>query len=363
MRKLLAALVAVACGIVAGRSAQGAAASCGDVNGDAAVNLTDPVYALNFLFLSGPAPECSADSTSCANVNGDAAFNLSDAVYLLNWLFLGGPEPVCSGGPQVIAGFTFTKTNEQGYPEYTHDQTGIIFVMLPGGKFNMGSPADESFRDGDEGPVHEVTLSPFLIAKHAATQGQWKQVMGANPCWFQGVNAPDGVNSDHLPVEEVSWDDIQEFEVRTGLGLPTEAQWEYASRAGTETAFSFGSGEGCADWECTACVERDAFMWYCGNSEDRTHEVGTKAANPFGLHDVHGNVWQWCEDVLDEAFYSKPEAAGPDPLCTSGSEERVLRGGGWVGKAGVCRSADRIGYLPFYRSWYLGFRPAVWPLP
>jgi hypothetical protein len=179
--------------------------------------------------------------------------------HLLGWLFLGTFElvcpPSCEDEAPQIAGFTFLGCNEQGYPEYTHDVTGIIFVRLPGGKFNMGSPADEPFRDVDEGPVHEVTLSPFLMGKHEVTQAQWKQVMGLNPSCFQvGQECadrlpPDG-NGDNLPVEQVSWDDCQEFEAKTGLTLPTEAQWEYACRAGTQTAFSFGSGAGCADWEC-----------------------------------------------------------------------------------------------------------------
>jgi len=164
-------------------------------------------------------------------------------------------------------------------------------------------------------------------------------------------------------VENVSWDDIQGFEVKTGLGLPTEAQWEYACRAGTETAFSFGSGESCADWECAACAERDPFMWYCGNGGGRTHEVGTKAANPFGLHDTHGNVWEYCADVWDSEFYSRPEAAGPDPLCTSGSEGVIRRGGGKGATASLCRSARRE-VSARNDPWLThGFRAAFWPLP
>jgi formylglycine-generating enzyme required for sulfatase activity len=355
----------------------------GDSDTNGVLNLTDAIYTLNFLFLGGPTPAC----LDAVDADDNGQLNLTDAVYTLNHLFLGGspppdPGPVECGSdptndgllclsyapcrpkpPIEIEGFTFIGDNEQGYREYTHDQTGIVFVLLPGGKFNMGSPADEPWRDGDEGPVHEVTLSPFLTAKYEVTQGQWKQVMGSNPSGFQGANVPAGVNSDQLPVETVSWDDIQQFEAKTGLGLPTEAQWEYAARAGTATAFSFGSGESCADWMGATCAERDPFMWYCGNSEGRTHEVGTKAANAFGLHDMHGGVFEWCADIYDLAFYAKPEAAGPDPACTSGSERRVFRGGGWDVYAGTCRSADRGGSVPWPRDSTLGFRPAFRRLP
>jgi formylglycine-generating enzyme required for sulfatase activity len=374
VKRLLLIVLAMDLAVVAGRGAQGAATSCADLNDDGFVNVADPVYLLRWLFSGGPPLPCAQAAASCGDLNGDEAVGMEDAVDLLGWLFLGTFElvcpPSCEDEAPQIAGFTFVGCNVQGYPEYSHDQTGIIFVLLPGGKFNMGSPENEPYHAGDEDPVHEVTLSPFLIAKYELTQGQWHVVMGDYPSYFDGtkdwtgnpVDPPD--DRDSLPVEQVSWDDIQGFEEKSGLTLPTEAEWEYAARAGTEAAFSFGSGESCADWTCGGtCDEWDGFMWYCGNSGDRTHEVGTKAANAFGLHDVHGNVWEWCEDVYDGAYYSKPEAAGPDPLSTSGSVNRVLRGGCWGGYAWYCRSAFRNGDGPWDRSFYLGFRPAVWPLP
>ena len=174
--------------------------------------------------------------------------------------------------------------------------------------------------------------------------------MGSNPSSFKG---------DDLPVEQVSWDDIQEFEEKTGLTLPTESQWAYACRGGTQTAFSFGSGESCDDWGCAACDEWDASMWYCGNSENRTHEVGTKAANPFGLHGMHGNVWEWIEDWYQGDFYAE-SAGATDPLCTNPSSGlRVLRGGGWYYTARYCRSAVRLWDYPWYRRDILGFRPSA----
>jgi formylglycine-generating enzyme required for sulfatase activity len=362
VRRLSSIVLAMGLGVVVTRTARTEAPSCADLNDDGFVNVADPVYLLRWLFSGGPPLPCAQAAASCGDLNGDEAVSMEDAVDLMGWLFLGTFEllcpPSCEDEAPQIDGFTFLGCNVQGYPEYTHDLTGIVFVRLPGGKFNMGSPEDEPERQAAEGPIHEVTLSAFLIAKYEVTQAQWEAVMGEWNTWFNG---------DELPVEQVSWDDIQDFEAKTGLGLPTEAQWEYAARGGTETAFSFGSGYSCSDWVCGTCDEWDPFMWYCGTTgglpNGRTHEVGTKAANPFGLHDVHGNVSEWCEDVYDGGFYSRPEAVGPDPLSTSGSVGRVRRGGTWFGYARNCRSADRLWYDPWYRNSIGGLRPAVWPLP
>jgi formylglycine-generating enzyme required for sulfatase activity len=239
----------------------------------------------------------------------------------------------------------------QGYSEYRHEETGMVFVLLPGGTFLMGAQSEDPGRAAydprawpDEAPVREVTLAPFLIAKYEVTQGEWEAVMGSNPSWFQDDRVPAGVDASRLPVESVSWDDIQTFEERTGLGLPTEAQWEYACRAGTQGAYS-GTGD------------LDDMGWYSENSEARTHVGGEKLPNAFGLHDFHGNVWEWCEDVYDMEFYSRPEAAQPDPLSGSGSVIGVFRGGNWTRPAPTCRSAHRLGDHPDARRAYLGFRP------
>jgi hypothetical protein len=132
----------------------------------------------------------------------------------------------------VVPGFCFLARNPQGYEEYQHEQTGLIFVLLPGGRFRMGSPNTETGRRVDEGPVHEVDLGPFLIAKYEVTQEVWARVMGANPSHFSGEKG--------LPVDSLSWEDCGAFCGRTGLELPTEAQWEFAVRAGTQTPYSFG---------------------------------------------------------------------------------------------------------------------------
>ena len=234
--------------------------------------------------------------------------------------------------------------NAQGYSEYRHRKTGIVFVSLPGGKFWMGAqkadPSGQNYdpeAEDDEGPVHEVTLSPFLIGKHEVTQGQWKAVMGSNPFHFKG--------DDDRPVENVSFKDIQEFEAKTGLRLSTEAEWEYACRARTATPIA-GTGK------------LDDMGWYDENSGGESHPVGKKAPNKFGLHDMHGNTEEWCEDVYDPDFYGKPEAREPDPVSVAGSEDRVCRGGCWDDNAWFCRSSYRHDNGPGFRLFDLGLRVA-----
>lgn len=237
--------------------------------------------------------------------------------------------------------------NAQGYPEFKHRQTGIVMVKLPGGTFWMGAqkkdPDDRNYdpdAEDDEGPMHEVALNPFLIAKFEVTQEQWRAVMGSHPSHFKG---------DNRPVEQVSWVDCQEFCVKAGLRLPTEARWEFACRGLTTGTYARTGDLG-------------DMGWFDENSGDTTHPVGRKQPNQYGLHDIHGNVLEWCEDVFDPKFYSKPQAAVHDPLCTSGSVLRVVRGGSWADDAGECRSTFRVRYIPGFKGSYLGFRPAHrWP--
>jgi formylglycine-generating enzyme required for sulfatase activity len=237
--------------------------------------------------------------------------------------------------------------NAQGLPEYRHRATGIVMVLLPGGTYQMGAqkedpggPNYDPEAEDDEGPVHEVTLRPFLIAKCELTQSQWKSVMGANPSHFKG---------DDLPVETISWDDIQRFEAKTGLTIPTEAQWEYACRGGTSIPLS-GTGK------------IDDMGWYCKNDGGTTHPVGKKTPNGFGLHDMSGNVWEWCEDGYDKGFYGKPAASETDPCSYADSIWRVVRGGSEGGDSGCCRSSGRGCYLPVRQFGPLGCRLVMaWP--
>jgi formylglycine-generating enzyme required for sulfatase activity len=163
--------------------------------------------------------------------------------------------------------------------------------------------------------------------------------MASDPSHFKGES---------LPVEQVSWEDCQKFCRETGLRLPTEAEWEYACRAGSGEAFCFGADS----------RQLGDYAWYEEDSGCKTHPVGTKAANAFGLHDTHGNIFEWCQDVFFDAFYSKPEATGIDPVCSSGSGARVVRGGSWEDVARYCRSASRGGLDPTCRGDWVGLRLA-----
>jgi len=204
--------------------------------------------------------------------------------------------------------------NAQGYPEYRQRKTGIIFVGLPGGKFLMGAqktdpgaPNHDPDACDDEAPVHEVKLSPFLMAKFEVTLSEWERTMEANPSRSEEADFP----------VEVSWGDCQGFCAKAELELPTEAQWEYACRGGIPGPYA-------------ARCDPDAMAWYADNSEWTTQPVGKKEPNGFGLHDMHGNVGEWCEDAYDSGFYARAEACARDPCCVSDSGSRVARGGGWV---------------------------------
>jgi formylglycine-generating enzyme required for sulfatase activity len=218
----------------------------------------------------------------------------------------------------------------------------IELVYVRAGSFDMGSAAPRSGEDWTiaEVPQHRVTISkPFLMGKYEVTQGQWKAVMGSNPSKFSG--------NDDLPVEQVSWEDCQEFirrlNAKTGGGwrLPTEAEWEYACRAGTSGDYAGAL---------------DQMAWYDGNSGGTTHPVGQKQPNAWGLYDMHGNVWEWCQDWYDASFYGR--SPGTDPVGPSSGSNRVDRGSCWGNTAAFCRSATRDGNAPSTRSVYLGFRLA-----
>ncbi len=217
------------------------------------------------------------------------------------------------------------------------------FVLIQPGEFDMGSPANETGRYDDEGPVHHVTISEaFYLSKYEVTQKQWHEVMGDNPSHFKG---------DDLPVENVSWDDVQEFikklnkkENTHKYRLPSEAEWEYAARAGTTTRYSFGDDDS----------KLGEYAWYSENSGDKTHPVGKKGANPWGLYDVHGNIWEWVQDERHNTYNGAPidGSAWRDGVST----RQVVRGGCWFCSAWACRSAYRKNYDPGNRRYNLGFR-------
>jgi len=238
--------------------------------------------------------------------------------------------------------------------------SGVMeFVLIPAGSFQMGSPASEALRNANEGPVHPVRITkPFYLAKYEVTQALWREMMGKNPSRFQDAG-------DDAPVEMVSWDQCKAFlgKLSESAGakqgarfrLPTEAEWEYACRAGTETPFHFGR---------TATIDQVNYHGDYpyggapkGVNRQTTVRVGSFPANAWGLHDMHGNVWEWCEDVYSRDFYCRPGASKPDPICKTGSSLRVYRGGSWVGYAWYCRCATRDGNKPDIQGGYVGFRP------
>ncbi len=227
-------------------------------------------------------------------------------------------------------------------------------VELPGGTFTMGSPASEAGRSNDEGPQRAVTVAPFHIGKFAITQAQWSVAAGW-PKVERDLN-PDPANfkGDDLPVESVSWEDAVEFcqrlSEKTGMQfrLPTEAEWEYTARAGTTTAYSFGDDDKLLN----------QYAWFSNNSGNQTHPVGTKLPNQFGLYDMHGNVWEWCQDVWHNSYEGAP-ADGSAWLSGGDSSRRVLRGGGWGNDTFNCRSANRFDLARDDRNINFGFRVVV----
>ncbi|MDR2826266.1 MAG: formylglycine-generating enzyme family protein [Deltaproteobacteria bacterium] len=234
--------------------------------------------------------------------------------------------------------------------EKTHTNSiGIEFVLIPSGSFTMG--ADKNFEAAydEETPQHRVNISKaFYFGKYEVTQQQWTVVMGSNPSKFKGRSNP---------VEQVSWEDIQVFinrlnqkEGHKRYRLPTEAEWEYAARAGSSSTYSFGDDAG----------QLGRYAWY-GESYDSgsTHPVGQKQPNPWGLYDMYGNVWEWVQDWYGERYYSN--SASTDPKGPTSGSGRVKRGGSWRNDAKYCRSAFRNYYSPVSRFSNDGFRLALSP--
>ena len=222
---------------------------------------------------------------------------------------------------------------------------GVEFKMIgvEGGTFTMGATSEQgSEADDDEKPTHSVTLSSYYIGETEVTQALWQAVMGNNPSWFKGYN---------LPVESISYEDIQGFitklNQKTGktFRLPTEAEWEFAARGGNKSkGYKYSGSNNLND-----------VAWYDGNSNSKTHPVKTKQANELGLYDMSGNIWEWCSDWYGD--YSSSSQTNPSG-ANSGSN-RVVRGGSWGINARRCRVSDRDYGNPSYSYYDLGFRLAL----
>ena len=241
------------------------------------------------------------------------------------------------------------QSREQKRAEYFADDLGngvtLDMVAIPGGSFQMGSNENDR-----EKPIHPVTLEPFFMGKYPVTQVQYEAIVGTNPSNFKGAKHP---------VEQVPWEEAVEFctqlSQKTGkpYRLPSEAEWEYACRAGTKTPFYFGE-----------TITPD-LVNYNGNYpygeapkgiyREQTTDVGSFPANPFGLYDMHGNVWEWCADHWHGNYEAAP-SDGSSWTTNKNSENRVLRGGSWVNNPSYCRAAYRNSSSPAYRNSHVGFR-------
>lgn len=235
------------------------------------------------------------------------------------------------------------------------EKINLEMVSIPSGEFLMGTPANEQGRNGDEAPQHLVKINNFFLGKYPITQGQYQAVMGENPAFFQGNNKP---------VENLSWFEAMSFCVKlsslTGkkFRLPTEAEWEYACRAGTNTPFSYGT-------TITAdLVNYKANFGYGeggkGYWRQETTQVGNFPANGFGLYDLHGNVWEWCADHWHENYEQAPNDGSIwlDTDSEDDQQPRVIRGGSWDDTAFYCRAGVRMWTLPQLKGKLIGFRVA-----
>lgn len=328
----------------------------GDANRNGALEIADSIQTFSYLFLGGPAPACE----DAADANDSGGIDISDGIYVLVYLFSGGPAPP---SPYPVPGVDPTEDplgcSEGGTCEEWVNAIGMRFVRIEPGSFIMGSPEDERGRWFNESPVHRVHITKaFCLGVTEVTQAQYERVMGTNPSFFHGGSY--GVDLDR-PVEQVNLDDALEFcrrlselEGRT-YRLPTEAEWEYACRAGTSTRFFFGDALDCDD-ECGPCPAAEPFVWWCGNAEPKTtRPVATKLPNPWCLHDMNGNVKEWCADWTSR--YSSAEVF--DPTGPETGEEKVLRGGCFSAPLRQARSAMRGDISTEHRLEFLGFRVAI----
>jgi formylglycine-generating enzyme required for sulfatase activity len=244
------------------------------------------------------------------------------------------------------------KTNDPGDLNTIESISGNM-VTISGGTFLMGCTDEDTTCDPDESPQHEVTISPFEISRYEVTQGQWEAVMGSLPSNIESHSLGQG---DNYPVYYVSWNDVQgfidelNFQTDINYRLPTEAEWEYAARAGTETKWYCGDDENCVD----------DIAWYDEEfGTDKTHPVGQKDSNGWGLYDMSGNVWEWVQDWYSDSYYSV--SYSDDPTGPASGSHRVIRGGGWTCNAMISRSSRRISSPPSSRGYGTGFRLVLSP--
>ena len=274
--------------------------------------------------------------------------------------------------PKVVT-ITRHRATAQYFTEALGNGPGLDMVLVHGGIFLMGSPEDEVDRYDDEGPQHEVRVASFFMAKYPITQAQWRQVADLPPVERSLDPDPSNFKGDNRPVEQVNWEEAVEFCDRlsrlTGreYRLPSEAEWEYACRGGTTTAFHVGETL-TTDLANYRGVGDDSMGWKGNYNQGpkgiyrkETTEVGSFPPNPFGLYDMHGNVWEWCQDHWHNNYSEDPPRDGSAWLFSEerkseDEHDRVVRGGSWYNYPRNCRSACRNPSDPVNRYGNYGFR-------
>jgi len=345
-------------------AAQGQGNCSGEINGDGFIDGVDLAVVIGpwgscpeVITSVTPAESVGAASIEVTEAMGTATASgafTSIAIIVPSWATLleATPDPAVVTDANLRAAIVAS-----GFAWRIRDNSSNIEMLLvPAGTFTMGCSASTQYGcNSDENPTHEVTLTQaFYMGRYEVTQAQWTAKMGSNPSGFSGYS-----DSPSRPVERVSWNMIAStggFMSVTGLRLPTEAEREYAYRAGTTTAFhsyalspTEGQPNGFND---------DTFLdnigWYTSNSGGQTHAVGGKLANGLGLHDMSGNVWEWCQDWYSSTYYDSSPLTNPTGPATG--SDRLLRGGGWRGGSDACRASRRGSYAPDGIDVDIGFR-------
>jgi len=336
-----------------------------DLNGDRLVDGADLGILLNAW---GPCPNgdpgCPGDLDADGSVSGSvdgadlgillAAWGACPGTVVPSWATLveAQPDPAVVTDPTLRAAISAT-----GLPWRVRDRgTGIEMLLVPPGTFQMGCimGSNQWGCYSSELPVHQVTLTnAFYLGRYEVTQAQWQATMGSNPSWFKNSSAEG-------PVDNVSWNTIQGYLSATGLRLPTEAEWEYACRAGTQTPFYNGSTDdntvGNLAWIYDNTCQGGLPPWQ-GGTLCGSRDVGLKAANAFGFHDMLGNVYEWVND-----WYGSYSAnAQTNPTGPASGEQRVIRGGGWTDGSSSARSSTRAAIGPEGAGSEFGFRVARTP--
>ena len=276
---------------------------------------------------------------------------------------------------EVASGWRRAKDKSPGQPqpivmpasdtEAAHPEDPRGLVRIPGGTFTMGCTGEQDGGGDDEKPAHAVTLSDFMLSKHEVTQQLWEEIMGSNPSSFKDCA--------QCPVEQVSWDDVQDFLKKLNAKypgknyrLPTEAEWEYAARGGQKSQKHPYAGapdvNSLARYANFCDGGNCEYRWKTAGADDgytNTAPVGSLQPNELGLYDMSGNVWEWCSDWYAADYYKN--SPSKNPKGPGSGSYRVCRGGSWFDAPADCRVADRLYDTPDFRSLYLGFRLARTP--